>query len=348
MLEEKGRNFPKLRPCNKIYKKQTHFPKIIQMYDNIKIIQYIEKINDLDVLAVKQRFSMYNENLRTGAYNNAGYQKLAQNRGVFLSYVPKSGNINEHYILQLSLHKFWNCWKTKQLQNYNTFTISDLLETWIEFQSFIPFSLAGAKVQGFEAGANIQVSKNPSDYMRQISHIQIGRREIRIIENPKYKEYKNYTSHSDRDKRAVYSFYDKTEESKPFAPENLLRIEKKYIRMADNPLLCDIFHQNYIQAVKTDLYNSFVKNLYYHKKMVQQKGVNDADFHLLKLMQAHGDNIRVEIKRQKDNKEISRLKYYRLLERLEKLERSEPSLVMVEMQESKEFREKIAQNLKKL
>lgn len=318
------------------------------MYDNIKIIQYIENINDLDVLAVKERFSMFNENLKTGAYNNSSYQKLIQNRGVFLSYVPKSGNINEHYILQFSAHKFWNCWKIKQLQNYNTFTINDLLETWIEFQNFIPFSLVGAKVQGFEAGANIQMCKNPSDYMCQISHIQIGKRQIRVIENPKYKEYKNYTSHADRDKRAVYSFYDKTEESKPFAPGNLLRIEKKYIRMVENPLLLEIFHQNYIQAIKTDLHNSFVKNLHYQKKMVQQKGVNDADFHLLKLMQIYGDNIKQEIRRQKDNAEISRLKYYRLLERLEKLQNSGLGCSMVEMQESREMREKISSTLKNL
>lgn len=318
------------------------------MYDNIKIIQYIENINDLDVLAVKQRFSMYNENLKTGAYNNASYQKLIQNRGVFLSYVPKCANINEHYILQFSAHKFWNCWKIKQLQNYNIFTINDLLETWIEFQNFIPFSLVGAKVQGFEAGANIQMCKNPSDYMCQISHIQIGKRQIRVIENPKYKEYKNYTSHADRDKRAVYSFYDKTEESKPFAPSNLLRIEKKYIRMVENPLLLEIFHQNYIQAIKTDLYNSFVKNLYYQQKMVQEKGVNDADFHLLKLMQIHGDNIKQEIRRQKDNQEISRLKYYRLLERLAKLQSSGPAINMVEMKESREMREKIVSTLKNL
>ena len=33
------------------------------MYDNIKIIQYIENIKELDVLQVKQRFSMYNENV---------------------------------------------------------------------------------------------------------------------------------------------------------------------------------------------------------------------------------------------------------------------------------------------
>lgn len=318
------------------------------MYDNIKIIQYIENINYLDKQAVKQRFSMYNENMKTGAYNNAGYQKLIQNRGVFLSYIPQSGNINDHYIMQLSAHKFWNCWKIKQLQNYNTFTIIDLLETWAELQAFIPFDLSGAKVQGFEAGANLQMNKNPSDYMRQLSHIQIGKREIRIIENPKYKEYKNYTSHADRDKRAVYSFYDKTEESKPFAPVNLLRIEKKYIRMVENPLLSEIFEQNYIQAIKTDLENSFVKNLYYQKKMVQQKGVNDADFRLLQLMAAHGENIKTEIKRQKENAEISRLKYYRLLERLDKLQKSDPGILMVEMQESREMREKIAQKLKNL
>jgi len=318
------------------------------MYDNIKIIQYIENINDLDVLAVKQRFSMYNENVKTGAYNNASYQKLVQNRGVFLSYIPQTGNINAHYIIQFSAHKFWNCWKIKTLQNYNTFTIKDLLETWVEFQSFISFSLVGAKVQGFEAGANVEMSKNPSDYMRQISHIQIGKRQIRIIENPKYKEYKNYTSHADRDKRAVFSFYDKTEESKPFSPANLLRIEKKYIRMAENPLLVEIFELNYIQAIKTDLQNSFVKNLHYQQKMVQQKGVNDADFRLLQLMVAHGQNIKAEIKRQKDNAEISRLKYYRLLERLEKLQDIGPRCNMVEMKESREMREKITQKLKNL
>ena len=43
------------------------------MYDNIKIIQYVGGANGLDMQAVKQRFSMYNENLRTGAYNNSGY-----------------------------------------------------------------------------------------------------------------------------------------------------------------------------------------------------------------------------------------------------------------------------------
>jgi len=318
------------------------------MYDNIKIIQYVENINSLDKQAVKQRFSMYNENIKTGAYNNASYQKLIQNRGVFLSYIPQTGNINPHYIIQFSAHKFWNCWKIKTLQNYNMFTVKDLLETWVEFQAFIPFELTGAKVQGFEAGANVEMPKNPSDYMRQISHIQIGKREIRIIENPKYKEYKNYTSHADRDKRAVFSFYDKTEESKPFAPQNLLRIEKKYIRMAENPLLSEIFELNYVQAIKTDLQNSFVKNLHYQKKMVQEKGVNDADFRLLQLMAAHGENIKTEIKRQKDNAEISRLKYYRLLERLDKLKKLGPGTLTVEMQESREMRQKIAEKLKSL
>jgi hypothetical protein len=318
------------------------------MYDNIRIIQYIENISNLDKEAVKQRFLMYNEDSKSGAYSNSKYQKLLQNRGVFMSYVPHTANIKEHYIIQLSAHKFWNCWKVKSLQNYNIFRIKDLLDMWCELQLFIPFSLIGAKVQSFEAGLNVGMCKNPSDYMRLISHIKIGKREIRIIENPKYKEFKNYTSHADRDKRAVYSFYDKSEESKPFAPQNLLRIEKKYIRMVENPLLLDIFHIDYINAVKKDLQNSFVNNLNYQQNMVQQKGVNDADYHLLKLMLIHGDNIKIEIRRQKDNLEISRLKYYRLLARLEKISGLDAPLIMVEMQESKEMRNKIIENLKNL
>jgi hypothetical protein len=318
------------------------------MYDNIKIIQYIENINGLDRQAVKQRFSMYNENLRTGAYNNAGYQKLLQNRGVFISYIPKSGNINDHYIIQLSAHKFWNCWKIRQLQNYNTFTIKDLLETWVEFQSFIPFDLTGAKVQSFEAGVNVQMSENPSTYMSQISHISLGKREIRIIENPKYKEFENYTSHSDRDKRAVYSFYNKTEESKPFAPANLLRIEKKYIRMAENPLLSEIFEGNYIKAIKKDIETTFVKNLHYKKNVVQEKGMNDNELRLFEMIKKYGQNAENELLRMKNNAEITRLKYYRLIEKMKQIREKKDKYILIEHRETHEMRENIEKTLKML
>lgn len=318
------------------------------MYDNIKIIQYTENISDLDKQVVKERFSMYNENLKTGAYNNSGYQKLIQNRGVFISFVPLSGNINAHYIIQFSAHKFWNCWKIRALQNYNTFTISDLLETYEEFKQFIPFTLDGAKVQAFEAGANIEMSKNPSDYMRQLSHIQIGKREIRIIENPKYKEFKNYTSHFSTNKRAVYSFYDKTEESKPFAPANLLRVEKKYIRMAENPLLSEIFDIEYIKAIKKDLETSFVKNLNYKKNVVQEKGVNDNEIRLYNLIEKHAENAENELLRMKNNAEITRLKYYRLIEKMKQIREKKDKYILIEHRETHEMRENIEKTLKML
>lgn len=293
------------------------------MYDNIKLIQYFDFQAYPEMLQeIKTRFSMKNENLNKGTCNNSGYSKLNQNKGLYISYFPTSGTLPEHIILQFSIHKFYNAINGRKLQNYDLFTCENAKEAFLQMLDFFPIDIKGAKIINYEVGLNLEMTKNPSDFMREITHIQQGKRIIRIIESHLQKEYKMFCSHSDQDKRAVYVFYDKTEESKPFAPANILRCEKKYNRLHqdvffDNIAENSLFDDNFMIATKTDMRKAFVDNLCYVLRPVKEKGISKNDIIISEMIKKYGiDGTYNELKKQKQEKELGRVEYYRQKDRV--------------------------------
>lgn len=315
------------------------------MIDNIQLIIYMS-----ENIALKQRFSMYNENLNKGTYNNAGYEKLYQNGGLYVKYNPPQGKIPAHYIVSFSLHKYYELRIGGGLQNYTQFCREKVIKAYEMSIKEYPF-LENAKILRYEAGVNVELSENPSEYMKELDYISYGKRKIRIIESAKHKEYKVFSSHSTNNIRSTYIFYDKSEESMDTnCPKNLLRAEKKYIRLSEtiyyNQGKEGIFSDIYMLATLADLQNSFVKNCHYQQKVVKSGTKNE--YLLQKMIVEHGNNVQNELQKMYKNGEITKTDYYRQRKKIQEIQEKNDKIVVKNRPFANEMREKIEKTLKKL
>lgn len=313
------------------------------MLDNIQLIIYMSENIDF-----KKRFSMYNENPHKGTYNNAGYEKLYQNGGLYVKYNSPQGKIPSHYVVSFSLHKYYELRNGGGLYNYTQFSRENAIKAYEMSVKEYPF-LENAKIIRYEAGVNVALSDNPSEYMKELDYIAYGKRKIRIIESAKHKEYKVFSSHSTNNIRSTYIFYDKTEESKDInCPEDLLRCEKKYVRLSEtiyyNQGKEGIFSDLYLSAVLTDLQNSLVKNLNYQQKVVKSGTKNE--YLLQKMIVEHGENAKNELQKMYKNGEITKTDYYRQKKKIEEIEAKKEKIVVKNRPLANEMREKIEKTLK--
>lgn len=314
------------------------------MLDNIQLIIYMSENIDL-----KKRFSMYNENYNKGTYNNAGYEKLYQNGGLYVKYNPQS-KIPSHYIVSFSLHKYYELRNGGGLQNYTQFSRENAQKAYEMSVKEYPF-LENAKILRYEAGVNVALSDNPSEYMKELDYIAYGKRKIRIIESSKHKEYKVFSSHSTNNIRSTYIFYDKTEESQDInCPKDLLRCEKKYIRLSEtiyyNQGKEGIFSDLYLAAVLMDLQNSLVKNLNYQQKVVKSGTKNE--YLLQKMIVEYGENAQNELQKMYKNGEITKTDYYRQKKKIQEIQAKKEKIVVKNRPFANEMREKIEKTLKSL
>lgn len=322
-------------------RKLSHNTHVKNMYDNIQLIIYMSE-NQL----LRDKFSMKNENLSKGTYNNAGYENLVQNGGLYIKYEPSPS----HYIVSFSLHKYYCLRNGIGLENYTHFSCSDVKNAYQMSILEYPF-LQDAKIVRYEVGINVEMSANPSDYMRELDYIAYGKRKIRIIESPKHKEYKVFQSHSSNTIRSTYIFYDKMEESKNSnCPINLLRCEKKYTRLSEKVYYNDgnegLFSELYMQSLVSDLHSSFVRNLYFHQKVVKSGSKND--YLMQKMLVEFGENAQGELQKMYKNGEITKTDYYRQRKKMKEIGEKKEKIVTKNRPYALEMREKIEKKIKML
>lgn len=337
------------------------------MYDNIKLMLYVNTLSNYDakVLAdLKKRFSMNNQDLVKGTANNAGYQMLPQNKNIYISYVPFNGTCSEHFIIQFSLHKVYNQVTHNNSQNYDKFTIKQAKEAFClvidMFLNHVGLDISTAKVVEFEVGVNVQVADSPETYMQELSHVEVGKKEIRITDNPKVKEFKMFCSNSSIKKKIVYTFYDKTAEilhknaAAKDVPQNILRVEKDYKRREgiyfDDRNETDLFNDTFIALIVADFYNSFVNNLRFKESpIIQGNSMNAKTIQVFNLVKEFGKvGVYSEIERQRKEGLIGKMYYHRLKQKIDEFLNSDFKEKVAESEKIKSFKNLLLQEINDL
>lgn len=310
------------------------------MYDTI-IVKFPFMQSDLEKEAFFSRFLMSNYDGFTGDRNNGGYQKLEQCRGVFLSYNNSMNTIK----MQLSLHKYYNSIQGLGQINFNDFTRVEAKKAFDSLSDFL--GLDGGKVLYYEYGINIQMTGDVSEYLRELSHIEYGKRNVRILESFKHREYKMYSTNSDLSKRSAYIFYDKSEESKPFCPVMTMRIEKKCLRQNNYIQFCELFEDDFLSQVLNDFSNNFLSRLKYKEYQIQIG--TSKDIQVKNMILEYGkEGVFDELSRMRSNGEINRLQYFRLKEKI-KTNLALGSEIKVKISaKAVEMRQKIEEKIKKM
>lgn len=335
------------------------------MYDNIKTILYINTLQNFDnevFTKIKERFSMHNENRTKGTCNNAGNDTLFQNSGVYIAYTPTKHNSPEHFEIRFSLHKFYNALNGKGLQNYDNFSFSDAKNAFTHAVDFFldaspVLDITKGIVKAYEIGLNVQLSENAEIYMKDIQAIKAGSKEMRVLENPKYKEYKVFSTHADVNKRTVYTFYDKTTEVQTkikncAVPENIMRIEKDFKRPEKKLYFNDkgensLFSSEFIAFSYLDFAHSFTKNVKYKENLIKDKNTTCKDILIHELLEKFGSvNIYAEIERRCKEGIYNKRFYYRLKAKIESFLSANFEAKTMENEKTKYFKSMLLQKIK--
>jgi len=195
------------------------------------------------------------------------------------------------------LHKFYNAVKNNELYNYNDFNFKQANEAYYLLTALLKIDLSKAVVKKYEVGINIVVQCEPDEYMKELSLINVKGRKMRIIEDLHYKEYKQYSTHKDRDKRIIYIFYDKTFEArskikdpakKDCIPGNILRIEKDIHRPIEKVYFYQLFEIHFQQLTKKEFKQRFVEDLEYKALLVKTKCITIKQLEVIELIEAQG------------------------------------------------------------
>jgi len=154
-----------------------------------------------------------------------------------------------------------------------------------------------AVVKQFEVGINIVTETAPDEYMRELSLIKVKARKMRIIEDLHYKEYKQYSTHKDRDKRIIYIFYNKTfeawskqkdTEKRENIPENILRIEKDTHRPVEKVYFYQLFEPIFQQLTKHEFKQRFVDDLEYKAHYIKTSNINKIQLDIIETIENVG------------------------------------------------------------
>jgi hypothetical protein len=146
----------------------------------------------------------------------------------------------------------------------------------------LTIDLSNATVKKFEIGINVATTGSPDEYMKELSMIKVKAREMRIIEDLHYKEFKQFSTHKDKDKRIIYIFYNKTFEArskikdiekKATIPDNVLRIEKDNHRPIEKVCFSQLFDPVYQQLIKQEFQQRFVMDLTYKGTPTKTKDI---------------------------------------------------------------------------
>jgi hypothetical protein len=301
------------------------------MYDNIKLTLHFadseKRLNEFST-----RFSLFVKNEKKQIFNNKGYETLSQNKGVYISL--KKNKLT----LEFSLHKFYNYYLHNKPFNYNDFDFKEAKQAaaWL-CEMFNPyFDIMQAKVLKYEVGINVITSETPDLYMQELKQMNIHAKILPIKEDIHYKEYKQFSTQRDKDKRIIYIFYNKTFEARGKAkkqaikmnvPENVLRVEKDNKRPFEKILFSRLFENDFILLTVTEFKQRFNDDLEYKGTPIKSDNMLNSDYQLLCLIYEKGtDGAKAKLKADFDNGIIRKSKYYESMQAVDRLNRTFPKI----------------------
>lgn len=267
------------------------------MYDNIRLIMSEPFRKESDRAAFLSRFALFVKDEKKGIYHNKGYETLEQNKGIYIRLETGTGLGFGRLSLSFSLHKFYNAMRYGTLFNYNGFSFAEANKAGRQLSGLLGFDLSEAVVKKYEVGINISTEKVPEAYMKELDYIAIKGREYRIIEDRKHTEYKLFGTHSEKGKRIVYLFYDKTYEARSKlrnparreeVPANILRIEMDVQRPSEKILFGRLFDSSYQGMLLREFRQRFLFDLHYKELPIRVSGLTSKQMEIYKVMGEYG------------------------------------------------------------
>ena len=267
------------------------------MYDNIRLILPYPFESEPEKDTFCTRFNLFVKDEKKGILHNKGYEGLEQNKGIYIKIELPTAKKNGTISLSFSLHKFYNAMKHKQLFNYDDFNFESANEAYILLTDLLKIDLSTALVKAFEVGINIITPTDTDDYMKELNRITVNGRQMRILEDLHYKEYKQYSTNKDKDKRIIYIFYNKTFEARSKlkdtakrenVPDNILRIEKDTHRPSEKVYFRQLFETNFQQMTKHEFKQRFVDDLEFEAHYFKTKDISTIQYEIIKSIEKIG------------------------------------------------------------
>lgn len=289
------------------------------MYDNVRLMLAEPFREESERTAFISRFALFVQDDKKGIYHNKGYETLSQNKGIYIWLEVGTRLGKGKLILCLSLHKFYNAMRVGHLFNYDYFGFEEANEAGYLLSDFLGIDLSTAIVKKYEIGVNIPTEKPPEEYMKELDYFEIKGRRYRVLEDRKHKEYKLYGTHSDKGRRIVYLFYDKTYEARSKlkderrrdkVPNNILRVEMDIQRPSEKILFPRLFEPTYQGMLLREFRQRFTGDLHYKERGLAGPVFTEKQLALYRLLCEQGEAGVLEYYRALyQRKSISRAKY---------------------------------------
>lgn len=293
------------------------------MYDNIKL----SIIVDFDETRREEfctRFGLCTKNEKLKIWHNKEYCNLRQNLGVYIHLN------NNNLTLRFSLHKAYNFDNSGKSFNYNDLDFNQARSIALKLaKMFNPyFDIMQAVVKKYEVGINVLTSESPDDYLKELKQINVGARILPITHDRHYKEFKQYGTHCDKDKRVVYLFYNKTFEARSkskaieraIIPDNVLRLEKDNKRPFEKILFARLFDMDFQKHTINEFKQRFCNDLVYKETPIKPRNMRQSDFEICKSILENGlQAVREQYKNDYKEGRIIERTYYRHLQKIELL-----------------------------
>jgi len=249
------------------------------MIDKIKLIikygsqniQYLVMFNKLDSHVVNNKLVRY-DNKQTKNFSG----------GMRILFDEISKNI----VIVGSLHKFYNYTQTKKTENYtNNLNIKQIQEAFYLLHLHTQIDLFDAQVKFYEVGINLYVANDPETYLTKLTHLVSRKKVYRLLENPKYKEFKVYSSNMNNDKRKHYKAYCKNTELKKEAKLEIdyyvLRLETVFTR-PEKVYFSDFVSTVYLKELFKEFETDWLNVEYNNYKFTMPKGLHIGKASVLK------------------------------------------------------------------
>jgi hypothetical protein len=245
---------------------------------------------------------------------------------------------NRKLTLEFSLHKVYNYFVFGKQFNYNDFTLTEAKQAaaWLA-EMFNPyFDIMIAAVKKYEIGINVLTSESPDLYLRELKQMNVYAKVLPIKEDIHYKEYKQFSTQRDRNKRIIYIFYNKTFEARSKErnlaeraniPENLVRVEKDNKRPVEKILFARLFDIDYQQLTINEFKQRFCNDLEYKGIPIKPENMKYTDYEMLCLIYDKGtDGANAKIRADFENGSIPQRMYYRKLQIIKQISKRVPEV----------------------
>ena len=297
------------------------------MYDNVKLYLPCPFADDSKRANFCSRFGLFVKDEKKRIYSNKGYETLSQNKGVYIHLK------NDKLTLEFSLHKFYNYRLRDKPFNYDDFDFKEAKRAaeWLG-EMFDPHvDVMQAKVMKYEVGVNVITSESPDLYMSELKQMNVNAKILPIKEDIHYKEYKQFGTQRDKDKRIIYVFYNKTFEArskerkqveKSKVPDNVLRVEKDNKRPMEKIPFARLFDGDFCRLTVNEFKTRFCTDLEYKGVLLKPDKMQNADYRILCLIHENGaDGASARLKAEFDNGITGKSKYYEDVRRIKRLTR---------------------------